>query len=97
MSRRQLIEKLHRLPARKPSAQSRCKTSFGEFVRVAITQFDLDPTIFNEQWGSGTGPRRYRSPWQNGHVERLIGSIRRECTNHLLVFNVEHLRRILSK
>jgi hypothetical protein len=31
----------------KPSAQSRCKTSFGEFVRVPITRFDLYPTIFN--------------------------------------------------
>jgi len=42
-------------------------------------------------------PTSYRSPWQNGYVERLIGSIRRECTDHLFVFNVEHLRRILSK
>src|SRR5215510_2174732 len=42
-------------------------------------------------------PTSYCSPWQNGYVERLIGSIRRECTDHLLVFNVEHLRRILSK
>jgi transposase InsO family protein len=42
-------------------------------------------------------PTSYRSPWQNGYVERLIGSIRRECADHLLVFNVEHLRRILSK
>jgi hypothetical protein len=35
-------------------------------------------------------PTSYRSPWQNGYVERLIGSIRRESTDHLLVFNVEH-------
>ncbi|MCP3883736.1 MAG: transposase family protein, partial [Sulfitobacter sp.] len=28
-----------------------------------------------------------RSPWQNPYVERLIGSIRRECLNHLIVFN----------
>jgi hypothetical protein len=39
-------------------------------------------------------PTSFRSPWQNGYVERLIGSIRRECTDHLLVFNAEHLRRI---
>jgi hypothetical protein len=31
----------------KPSAQSRCKTRFGEFVRVPIARFDLYPTIFN--------------------------------------------------
>src|SRR5437588_5899196 len=42
-------------------------------------------------------PISFRSPWQNGHVERLIGSIRRECTDHLIVFNAEHLRRILAK
>jgi transposase InsO family protein len=38
-----------------------------------------------------------RSLWQNGYVERLIGSIRRECTDHLIVFSEEHLRRILVK
>jgi transposase InsO family protein len=42
-------------------------------------------------------PTSFRSPWQNGYVERLIGSIRRECTDHLLVFNADHLRRILAK
>jgi hypothetical protein len=42
-------------------------------------------------------PTSFRSPWQNGYVERLIGSIRRECTDHLIVFNAEHLRRILTK
>jgi transposase InsO family protein len=41
-------------------------------------------------------PTSFRSPWQNGYVERLIGSIRRECPDHLLVFNAEHLRRILA-
>jgi Integrase core domain len=42
-------------------------------------------------------PTSFRSPWQNGYVERLIGSIRRECTDHLIVFNADHLRRILAK
>jgi transposase InsO family protein len=41
-------------------------------------------------------PTSFRSPWQNGHVERLIGSVRRESTDHLIVFNAEHLRRILA-
>jgi hypothetical protein len=36
-----------------------------------------------------------RSPWQNPYVERLIGSIRRECLNHVIVFNELHLKRIL--
>jgi transposase InsO family protein len=42
-------------------------------------------------------PTSFRSPWQNGYVERLIGSIRYECLDHLMVFNAEHLRRILAK
>ena len=36
------------------------------------------------------------SPWQNGHVERLIGSIRRECLDHLVISGEAHLRRILK-
>ena len=36
-----------------------------------------------------------RSPWQNGHIERLIGSIRRECFDHLVVFDEAQLRRVL--
>ena len=36
-----------------------------------------------------------RSPWQNGYVELLIGSIRRECLDHVVVVNEQHLRRIL--
>jgi transposase InsO family protein len=37
-----------------------------------------------------------RSPWQNGHVERLIGSIRRECLDHIVVVGEAHLRRTLK-
>src|SRR5437660_6540731 len=36
------------------------------------------------------------SPWQNPFAERLIGSIRRECLNHVVVLGERHLRRILS-
>ena len=36
------------------------------------------------------------SPWQNGFVERLIGSIRRECADHIIVLGEAHLRRILK-
>jgi hypothetical protein len=35
-------------------------------------------------------------PWQNGFVERLIGSIRRECVDHIIVLGEAHLRRILK-
>jgi hypothetical protein len=37
-----------------------------------------------------------RSPWQNGYAERLIGSIRRECLDHVVVIGELHLRRILN-
>ena len=36
------------------------------------------------------------SPWQNGIAERLIGTLRRECLDQMLVFGEAHLRRILS-
>jgi len=38
-----------------------------------------------------------QSPWQNPFAERLIGSIRRECLNHVLVLGQRHLRRILTR
>jgi putative transposase len=37
-----------------------------------------------------------RSPWQNPYAERLIGSIRRECLDHVIIFSERHLRRVLS-
>src|SRR5262244_2822922 len=36
-----------------------------------------------------------RSPWQRAYVERVIGSIRRECLNHVIVLSEESLRRTL--
>ncbi len=41
-------------------------------------------------------PTASRSPKQNTHVERLIGSIRRECTDHGIVLGGTHLHRIMS-
>ena len=41
-------------------------------------------------------PTAPRSPWQNGCVERLIGSIRRESLDHLVVFDEAQLRRVLK-
>ncbi len=38
-----------------------------------------------------------RSPWQNAFVERLIGSIRRDCQDHVIVMNKRHLKRMLTR
>jgi transposase InsO family protein len=40
-------------------------------------------------------PTAPASPWQNGFAERLIGSIRRECMDHIVVLGEAHLRRVL--
>jgi transposase InsO family protein len=41
-------------------------------------------------------PTAPASPWQNGFAERLIGSIRRECVDHMIVLGEVHLRWILK-
>ncbi|MBW2214698.1 MAG: transposase, partial [Deltaproteobacteria bacterium] len=38
-----------------------------------------------------------RSPWQNPYCERVIGTLRRECFDHVIVLGEQHLRRILRK
>jgi transposase InsO family protein len=40
-------------------------------------------------------PTASRSPWQNGHSERLIGSIRRECLDHVVILGEQHLHDVL--
>ena len=40
-------------------------------------------------------PTSPRSPWQNAYAELLIGSIRRECLDHIVVFGERHLRHVL--
>ena len=59
--------------------------SFGSDFRSRVEAMAITDVI--------TAPR---SPWQNAYVERVIGSIRRECLHHIVIFNERHLRRVLS-
>ncbi len=58
--------------------------AYGQSFRSTVMAVGVEEII--------TAPR---SPWQNPYVERLIGSVRRECLNHVIVLNERHLRRIL--
>ena len=59
--------------------------SYGQHFRRRVAAMGITEVI--------TAPR---SPWQNACVERVIGSIRRECLDHIVIFNARHLRRVLS-
>jgi len=59
---------------------------YGHDFSERVKHMDIEEVI--------TAPR---SPWQNPFAERVIGSIRRECLNHVIVFNEGHLRRILTQ
>src|SRR5262245_52531902 len=69
---------------RQPRVQSRSKTGFGEFVRVAITQFDLDPTIFD-------GLVQPSLEIGISHIDEIIASKYAARTNFMLHENVEDL------
>jgi putative transposase len=60
-------------------------TSYGQIFRDRVQAMAIEEVV--------TAPR---SPWQNAYVERIIGSIRRECLDHIIVFDERHLRRVLS-
>jgi transposase InsO family protein len=59
---------------------------YGEEFRHRVRSLSIDEVL--------TAPR---SPWQSPYVERLIGSLRRECLDHLIVFSERHVRRVLSE
>jgi hypothetical protein len=56
----------------------------------------MPPPGVLQPWASVITQRLRDHPWQNGHTERLIGSNRRECLDHIVVFGDAHLRRILG-
>jgi transposase InsO family protein len=50
-----------------------------------------------EKMGVDEVPTATRSPWQTPYAERVIGSIRRECLDHVMVLHEDHLRRMLTE
>jgi hypothetical protein len=63
---------------------------------IAIESMAPSSDADRAPWAFETNPNAPASPWQNGFAERLIGSIRRECPDHIIVLNQVHLRRILK-
>ena len=59
---------------------------YGQKVRRRIESLGIEEVV--------SAPR---SPWQNPYIERIIGSIRRDCLDHVIVLNERHLRRILRE
>lgn len=56
-----------------------------EFVR-AVKQLQIEQKLTT-----------IHSPWQNGYCERMVGTLRRECLDHLIVVNERHARRVIAK
>src|SRR5215468_2460710 len=65
-------------------------------IRDRDTSYGAAVTRRLQAMGIRDRPITPRSPWQNGHVERLIGSIRRECLDHVVVLGERHLRHRLA-
>lgn len=70
-------------------------SSYGAFLRKRIGDLGIEEVLT---------PRRgfprvaaYRSPWQNPYCERWIGTVRRDCFDHVVVWNEAHLRRTLHQ
>lgn len=59
---------------------------YGEAVQKAIHSIGSEEIVISAQ-----------SPWQNGYCERVVGTLRRECLDHVIVLNEPHARRILRK
>jgi transposase InsO family protein len=60
--------------------------AYGDVVRERVRGLGIEEVL--------TAPQ---SPWQNPFAERLIGSVRRECLDHVIVFSGAHLFRVLTE
>ena len=57
---------------------------YGSEVVAALEAMGIEQKMISAQ-----------SPWQNGYCERVVGTLKRECLNHMVVFNERHARRII--
>jgi transposase InsO family protein len=59
----------------------------------------FSPAVTSTIKSFGIDPKRtaFRSPWQNGTAERVVGSVRRELLDHVVVLNEDHSRRLLRE
>ena len=58
---------------------------YGKAFRRQVAALGIEEVVIARQ-----------SPWQNLYAERVIGSIRRECVDHVVILGERHLRRLLS-
>jgi len=58
---------------------------YGKKLSGILNDFKIDELVTS-----------YKSPWQNPYCERVIGSIRRECLNNIIVLNEKHLSKVLK-
>ena len=65
-------------------------------IRDRDTAYGVAVTRRLRAMGIRDRPISPHSPWQNGHVERLIGSIRRECLDHVVALGERHVRDLLT-
>ena len=64
----------------------RCDSIYGAFLRKRIGDLGIEEVL-----------TAYRSPWQNPYCERWIGTARRDCLDHVIIWNEAHLRRTLHE
>ncbi|MGB5456099.1 MAG: integrase core domain-containing protein [Gammaproteobacteria bacterium] len=82
---RQQLAMVNQAPRKRPRYHLRDRDKiFGAIFRHRIRTLDMREVLIAP-----------RSPWQNPYVERLIGSIRRECLNPAIVFNDRHLKKLV--
>ncbi len=60
--------------------------TYGEYFKMRVEGMGIEEVLIAP-----------RAPWQNPYCERVIGSIRRDCLDHVLVLNERHLHRILTE